>query len=750
MVTVLTAVGLAILIANFIYCLYKSFKKGTHLGRLLSGTFASVCVVFLAFAANYLFKSELIMEIMCAVEHAAMDFALYFLNLYTINLIGIREIKSLRNITLGAVCLDAIILITNPINHLAFNATLRQSAFSNVIVASGSVLFYAHLALCGILILLVCYFLTRKIFSASKYYHLKYACILIMVVAFVVSNIVFNLTTELAFDYSKLLYAVSVIFFYYLTYAFEPRTLLRRLQEYVADNESDPTILYDLDGGLLNINKSAFAIFAQIEFRKIENVLENLGIEDEGIFRREIGDTIYEVRYEKFYDRKNIHIASAFFMHDVTENERQVEREHRAAILDPLTGCFNRIGFFEHAKKFLEHPAEDTTYSILICGICSFKGMNGLYGTKTGDQILCTIAERLHNFHHLHPMIYGRSADGKFSCLVPNDYVEDVIGLLNEITVNLGGDSLLFVDLCYGYVKLNQNNVKFEDYYEMALMALSNCKKTPKASREYTQDMADEVLKQQLLLAEIHDEVDGHQFYIELQPQIDLKKNKVCGAEALVRWEHPTLGKIPPNVFIPLFEANGYVTRLDHFVWEQAASTLAKLSDAGLYEGHISVNVSQVDIMNTDVAADMEKIIRKYGVAAEKLHVEITESACAENRATLIATMNRLREKGFPVEIDDFGSGYSSLNALMKLPFDIVKLDMVFMREYVDGEKSDVVISSIAKMIHDLNATIVVEGIENTTNLRVANGIEADVAQGYFFSKPVSIQKFVEFVSGNQ
>lgn len=750
MLSVFMMTAFAALIILFVYCCYMSCNKGTYQGKLLGRTFMGICIVFLAFAMNYLSNSEHIMGIMCAVEHASMDFALYFFMLFIFSFVGVKEVKPLKYLTLGIVSLDALILLTNPINHLAFSPLARTSERATVIVPSGSVLFYTHLGLCAFFVIMIGFCLVKKTFEVSPYYHLRYAYMLILLIAFVASNYAFNAYTELLFDYSKLLYAFSVIIIYYLTYGFSPRKLLKRLNEYVLDTVTDPMVIYDSQGNLFDVNSRAKALFEDRQYNTIENFLTFLRTEEEGTFKKEIDGRIYEIRYEKFYDKKSIYIAAGFFMHDVTENEQQLEREHRAAILDPLTNCYNRVGFFEYSRKFLEDNMATGSFSILVCGICNFKGLNGLYGTKTGDEILCTIAEKLYGFHCKYPMIYGRSAEGKFSCLLPCSCVPMVISMLNRITINLGGDSQLCVDLCFGYVNLDQQNVKFEEYYEMAQMALSNCWKKPHAVVEYTQDMADDALRLQLLLAETHDEVDGKQFYIELQPQIDLKRNKVCGAEALVRWEHPTLGKIGPNQFIPVFENNGFITQLDHFVWEQAAATIAKLSDAGLYDGHISVNVSQVDIKNTDVASDMEKIIRKYGIPAEKLHVEITESACADDRDTLIATMNRLRKKGFLVEIDDFGSGYSSLNALIKLPFDIVKLDMLFMKEYVEGDKSDVVISSVSKMIHDLNATLVIEGIETAMNLEIAKDIDADVAQGYYFSKPVSVQQFVEFVSANQ
>jgi len=286
-----------------------------------------------------------------------------------------------------------------------------------------------------------------------------------------------------------------------------------------------------------------------------------------------------------------------------------------------------------------------------------------------------------------------------------------------------------------------------EYYYEIALLALAECKKNVSNSvLEYSSAMAQEQRRTQSLIAEMHEAIDKNEFYIELQPQIDLKSNKVSGAEALVRWQHPTLGKIPPQEFIPLFEENGFVSNVDMYVWEKAAETLKHFYDEGTYDGTISVNVSRVDVMSVDVVKELERIVKKYGIPPEKLHIEITESACIGDKDTLISVMDGLRERGFIVEIDDFGSGYSSLNALMELPFDVVKLDMDFMKEDRSDEKGGVIVNAMAGMIHNLNAKIIVEGVETGDSVKKALNIDGDAAQGYHYSKPVPVDEFISFV----
>ncbi|MBR5357143.1 MAG: EAL domain-containing protein, partial [Lachnospiraceae bacterium] len=340
------------------------------------------------------------------------------------------------------------------------------------------------------------------------------------------------------------------------------------------------------------------------------------------------------------------------------------------------------------------------------------------------------------------------TAEGKFTSLIPFEYVDTVVEELSKLTVEGEDHAKIHIDICNGFVVMNDKKRPIGYYYERALLALDKCKKkVDTLVLEYTKEMAEEQRRHQLMREEMRAAIDKKEFFIVLQPQIDMKENKVCGAEALVRWNHPILGLVFPGDFIPLFEDNGYITKLDRYVWEEAASTIREFMDRGVYDGHISINVSRVDIMSFDVCDFLINLVEKYKIPVEKLHVEVTESALVNGKDSLVSTLEKLREYGFIVEIDDFGSGYSSLNSLMHIPFDVVKLDMVFMRELTKAEKDEIIIGSIAKLIHDLHASIVVEGVENQDNVDMIHRFKGDVSQGYFYSKPIPKEIFLEYVS---
>lgn len=747
--TVIVAIVFAVFDVVMAYYCYKAYRKHTALGTYLGRTFIASNLVLWAYTLNYFSKSETVMSVCCCLEHALMDWAIFFFMLFCYVFTGHYVRKKLNYTLIGVLVVDSVLIATNAVNRMSFDIEILQGFFNDLAQAVPKTFFVVHAIICIFMILFTINSLILKITRTSKYYTTRYWMVLWLLVTIVLLYSLYMLSPGYRFDYSLVFYGIGVILVYQATYAFSPTNLLARLQAHIDAEISEATISYDIEGEVLRINEPAKNMLPKDVWCSCDELKHYLGdVKEEGKYRVYIDLNIYEVNYKPIYDEKGIYVASSFIFHDVTEAEHQLEREHRAAVFDPLTQVYNRQGFFEEVKKFLANDESNACYAILISGICNFKGINGLYGTRTGDRVLKTIAEKYQEFRHAFQMIYGRTAEGKFACLIPFEYVEEVVGELSSFPMALSEDMDIHVDMCHGFAVIKRDGVRFEEYYELALMALAKCKQVAKTVVEYSQDMADELQRQQLLLSETHNAVEDREFFIELQPQIDLKAQKVSGAEALVRWNHPTLGRINPAEFIPLFEGNGYITKVDHFVWDEAAATIAKLSDAGLYNGPISVNVSQVDIMNTDVVKELLNIVKKYGIPVDRLHVEITESACVDNREKLIRTLSELRQNGFIVEIDDFGSGYSSLNALMRLPFDIVKLDMVFMQSHKVGEKSDIVMRAITNMLHEMNAEIIVEGVETKENMDTASLLKADVAQGYFYSKPISVQAFVDYVKG--
>ena len=236
------------------------------------------------------------------------------------------------------------------------------------------------------------------------------------------------------------------------------------------------------------------------------------------------------------------------------------------------------------------------------------------------------------------------------------------------------------------------------------------------------------------------------QFVIYLQPKYRIRDNRLAGAEALVRWLHPQWGLQSPAEFIPLFERNGFITKLDQYVWDKACSILREWEDKGYPSIDISVNVSRADIYN----ADLEKILlhttEKYHLPVSRLHLEITESAYTENPSQIINTVEHLRNLGFVIEMDDFGSGYSSLNMLNQMPLDILKLDMEFVQSETAKPVNQGILQFIMKLARFMKLNVVAEGVEIKEQLEHLKVIDCDFAQGYYFAKPMPCGDFEKLI----
>lgn len=750
MVNLYLNIGLMTITVILIVYGARSFAKKDTIGFNLGHTFAGCLFVVWSYALNYFSRDAQLSEIFCCFEHAFTDWTLLFMTRYFLAMGENKQVKKVQRIVSDAIIsCDTVVLLTNPINHLAFEFRTRSNDYGSYTQAVPKALFYVHCAICIIMLATMVSLMVKKILKSASFYKLRYESILATLIVIMVFNAIFYLTKTAVFDYSRVFYGIGALIFFFATYDYSPYGLMKIVQTYIDDNITDAVVAYDTFGKLLKKNILAGRMFSKEILIRKEKLEEALGEEvKEGKFEKELNGRYYSVTYKKLYDRHENFIASVFILSDITESKIRVEREHRAAIYDPLTNTFNRLGFVEEAPKFLAERNVTGGYAYMVSGICNFKGINGLYGTKVGDRVLIEIAKKFNDFQHVFPMIYGRTAEGKYSCILPFEYVDEIVNEMSRITINIDDGISIHVDMCHGFVVMQDMDKPIEYYYELSLLALARCKKQMSSPvLEYSRNMAEEQQRKQLLLAEMHESLANREFFIELQPQIDLKNNRVEGAEALVRWNHPTLGRISPAEFVPLFESNGFITKIDTFVWREAAKTIRRFTESGIYKGSISVNVSQIDIMCMNVAEEFERIVTEEGIPASKLHVEITESACVNNRDSLIGTIESLRSKGFIVEIDDFGSGYSSLNALMHIPFDIVKLDMMFMKQAEKNtEKADVIVSAVAEMIHNLKASIIVEGVETDENVATVKHICADAVQGYHYSKPISVEKFIDYV----
>jgi EAL domain-containing protein (putative c-di-GMP-specific phosphodiesterase class I) len=257
----------------------------------------------------------------------------------------------------------------------------------------------------------------------------------------------------------------------------------------------------------------------------------------------------------------------------------------------------------------------------------------------------------------------------------------------------------------------------------------------------YDNRIREERLLEKKLSGELTEAIVNENIKLYLQPQCTAD-GSVKGAEALVRWDHPEDGLLLPGRFVPLFERNGLIPVLDRYIWECAAKLLRKWKNEGLLNYYISVNISPTDFFFLDVYDEFHRLIKKYDIDPANLRLEITESIMINDIKRKLTVLEELHKEGFIIEMDDFGSGYSSLNMLKDLPVDAIKIDMGFLYNAGDMDKSKKILRMVVELAKELKMPVICEGVESEFQVEFLNGIGCDYYQGYYFSRPVPIDKF--------
>ena len=256
-----------------------------------------------------------------------------------------------------------------------------------------------------------------------------------------------------------------------------------------------------------------------------------------------------------------------------------------------------------------------------------------------------------------------------------------------------------------------------------------------------------EMLKQRLL-NDLQTAVDERQFRVLYQPKYDVQADppRLTSAEALIRWQHPDLGMISPGDFIPLFEGNGLICMVDNYVWEEAARQISRWKEKYGFSMPVSVNLSRADVFTVGLVEKLTELIKANGLEFGDLKLEVTESAYTDNAHRVLEVVSHLRQMGFEIEMDDFGSGYSSLNMLSDMPIDVLKMDMKFVRNIENSEMDFRLVELILDIAKYLNLTVVAEGVETKGQLELLQNAGCNIVQGYYFSRPLPPEEFEKLI----
>ena len=409
---------------------------------------------------------------------------------------------------------------------------------------------------------------------------------------------------------------------------------------------------------------------------------------------------------------------------------------------DSLTKAYNRYGFYKNAQKLIKEHT-DTEYCLILSDIKSFKLINEIYGENIADKIL------IDEVNIIRQKMKGNSVLGRLNgdiiaMVIPKEYLSekefsDMIKLLSDRYSNK--NFRLHIYLGVYYIKdVNETIRQMVD--KVSLVIMKSKGNMSNYILYYDENSyRNDIFKQQLI-GEFETALNENQFCMYLQPQTD-KDGNMLGAEALIRWNHPNMGLIMPGAFIECFEDAGLIYRLDNYIWEEAAKQLKIWKDSG-YNYYISVNISAKDFYHIDVYQTFKNLVSKYDIDTDKLHIEITETALSEDKQAAHKTIERLHDEGFIIEIDDFGSGYSSFNFLKDVCADVIKIDRVFLKKSSHEERGEQILRSIISLSHDIGMDVITEGVENVDQLSMLAKMNCDWFQGYYFSKPITVGDFEE------
>ncbi len=418
---------------------------------------------------------------------------------------------------------------------------------------------------------------------------------------------------------------------------------------------------------------------------------------------------------------------------------------------DKVTGLLNREAFIAEAGRMIR-DREPGRYVLSCLNIDSFKVINDQHGMEKGDAVLRHVGQVLHGCMESLGGVCCRYSADKFAALYPVKFMgsESVLRCHQEaerpevinrkIKIRIGrcivDDVSLPVGSLYDRAVMAQESIhgRYDMYIAM-----------------YHKSMRDQMLHEQRIVTEMYDALREGQFETWFQPQYNHATGATIGAEALVRWRRPGDGLlVPPGNFIPVFERNGFIYELDKYIWEQVCGHLRRWLDEGRNPLPVSVNISRYDVLMPDFFDVLTGLIRRYAIPIDLLRLEVTETAFTQSTELIVTVIKRLMAFGFTVELDDFGSGYSSLNVLKDVPASILKLDMRFLEDSEDSKRGGNILESVVRMAKWLDMAIIAEGVETRAQADFLKSIGCLYVQGYLYARPMPLAEYEAFAAGEK
>lgn len=603
-----------------------------------------------------------------------------------------------------------------------------------------------HKLVCAILSFSSLALLISSIVKAPSYNKVKYVTILASESLVLIANYIFN-SLDLPLNISLLMLVASSIFIAnYVNKDFSAPVLIGPLSA-ITESINDVIFCYDSSENLIYANSAAKNVFKKSndnlenfakEFR--QNFLKNRP--SEFSLKLDNGEERYYITEYKDFFISNSNIGSYLRLQDKTKETLESRRKNYIATHDLLTGLFNRSGFF---KKMQEALYQNTFKNpILICtNIKDFKLINTIYSEQVGDSVLQNQTEVMKRLPGHKKSIIGRIADDKFAILMEKqDFDKDIFEeVFNEVSCIIE-KTLYNIQIVAGIYEIYDKKDTIQSIYDKAKISLDAIKDSDnQVFSFYNPSMMEKMLKEKDIVNDFEKSLNEKQFSIQLQPVID-KEGNVLGAESVVRWNNPKYEDLTPSSFLDVLERTSLIYKLDVYVWELVAKKLHEWKKRGFADRFISVNVSSKDKFFIDIIKTFSDLIKKYDISPQNFKVEIRETAMLENPEKTIAIFSQLKKLGIKVYIDNFGTGFSSLNVLKDFIADGIKMDTSFLSESKVSGKNKIILQTMISMSSNLGMEFIAKGVESENQMLALSKMDCKLFQGFYFSKPLPVKTY--------
>jgi len=725
---------------------FLAFRSRKSIGRSVGFLLVSLIFPIIGNMIITIATEQNLAELGCYIYYVGMDFVMFAVLEFTFAYCRIQwPSQKLRKAVIAVLLIDILQIVLNPILGLTFHTEqilVDGLPYFRLVPHIGQT--FHRIVDYGIYAAVVLIFL-NKLIHTPRIYSERYSVILAAMIFTGIAETFFVFSTT-PIDQSMIGFGIFGLLVFYFSLYYRPLRLLDQMLAGIASELPEAMFFFDAVGRCIWVNRPALLLTGAEEenFEKAEiRLKEMFGLdpdpEKEWKERRELGTgentRYYVLEKRNLRDDNGVRTAAFVSVRDNTEDEKRLLRETYAASHDILTGIYTREYLYRMIREKLNEP-HDQPYLAIYADVKDFKIINDIFGREFGDYALKHIADWIRANVTGHA-IYGRLSGDTFGICLPKDEFHPIQMQQRLSALRISDDKVSHhVQIHLGVYEISEPELEVSVMFDRAHLALLTIKNEyQRHIAWYDNAMRDRVLWNQHISNQLPDAIKNGEIVPYLQPIVD-RSGIPVGAEVLVRWNHPTDGFLSPASFIPVFEDNGMIALVDRYMWRCACRILAKWKKTNP-DLFLSVNISPKDFYFMDVAEEIIVLCREFQISPRSLRIEITETVMMSEMTKRMEILRRLRNEGFIVEIDDFGSGYSSLNMLKDMPADVLKIDMFFLSRTRNSEKAELILSNVMHMSKDLGIATLSEGVETKEQYVRLKEMGCQLFQGYYFSRPI-------------